>query len=237
MPVAQPTQGGVSGAFSRLGEQAVDGIIILIEVHQLDESDVDLPDGVPVVVVVDSGARYDYPVVDTDQAQGARLATEHLLALGHKTVWHIAGPPWSYAAERRQRSWRETLERHGRVAPTVLIGDWTSGSGYRLGTTLSKELNATAVFVANDQMALGLLRALHEAGRQVPKEISVVGFDDIGEAADYWPPLTTVRQSFAEVGRRSVDALVGEIRSGTHRHKPVHVSTELIIRNSTSTRR
>lgn len=233
LPVLDATQGAVSNAFTRLGQQAVDGVIILIEAYKLDEAEVLLPEGLPVVVV-DSSALYDYPVVDTDQAQGARLATEHLLDLGHKTVWHLGGPPYSFAATRRRRSWQQTLKRRGCVVPAALVGDWSAGSGYDAGRKLAADPDVTAVFAANDQMALGLLRALHEAGRAVPDDVSVVGFDDVEEAAHFWPPLTTVRQQFAEVGRLSVDSLIGEIQAGEHHHQPVSVGTELIIRNSTA---
>ena len=91
----------------------------------------------------------------------------------------------------------------------------------------------TAIFAANDQMALGLLRALHEHGRTVPDDVSVVGFDDMEEAAQFWPPLTTVRQTFADIGRRSVDTLLAEIHATNH-HAPQAVPTELIIRSSTA---
>jgi DNA-binding LacI/PurR family transcriptional regulator len=233
LPVLHATQGAVSSAFNRLDEQAVDGVIILIEAHQLDEAEVLLPEGLPVVVV-DSSAHYDYPIVDTDQAQGARQATEHLLDLGHETVWHIAGPPSSFSAARRRRAWERTLTDRGRPVPTALVGDWSAGSGYVAGRQLADNDAVTAVFAANDLMALGLLQALHERGRPVPDEVSVVGFDDMEEAAHFWPPLTTIRQSFAEVGRRSVDALISEIQSGEHRHQPVSVGTELVVRSSTA---
>lgn len=233
MQVTRPTQGEVTGAFGRLDEQAVDGVVILIEQHQLDESEIELPQGLPVVVI-DSSAHYDYPVVDTDQAQGAASATSHLLDLGHHTVWHIAGPPQSYAAGRRQNSWRATLERAGREVPPVLTGDWSSRSGYEHGLRLAADPAVTAVFTANDQMALGLLRALHERGRAVPGEVSVVGFDDMDEAAHFWPPLTTVRQSFEEVGRQAVAALLAEIATDVRGAASVSVPTELVIRASTA---
>src|SRR6266545_4770456 len=233
LPVLDVNQRAVTNAFSRLGEQAVDGVIILIEAHTLDEAGVLLPEGLPVVVI-DSSAHYDYPIVDTDQAQGARLATEHLLDLGHETVWHLAGPPSSFSAARRRRSWQETLTDRGRAVPPVLVGDWSAGSGYDAGRKLAADDEVTAVFAANDEMALGLLRALHERGRPVPGDVSVVGFDDMEAAAQFWPPLTTVRQSFGEVGRRSVDALISEILAGEHRHQPVSVATELVIRDSTA---
>ena len=233
VPVLDVTQSAVTNAFSRLGEQAVDGVIILIEAHTLDEAGVRLPHGLPVVVV-DSSAHYDYPIVDTDQRQGARLATEHLLGLGHATVWHLGGPPTSFAADRRRRSWEQTLIDHGREVPPVYDGDWSATSGYEAGCRLAEDDQVTAVFVANDQMALGLLRALYERGLAVPDDVSVVGFDDMEEAAHFWPPLTTVRQTFAEVGRQSVDALIAEIHSGEHHKVPVAVPTELIIRKSTA---
>ena len=100
LPVLDATADAVTTAFERLGEQYVDGVIIQVEAHLLDAVEIVLPEGLPVVVV-DSSAHYDYPIVDTDQVQGARLATEHLLDLGHSTVWHIAGPPASFAADRR----------------------------------------------------------------------------------------------------------------------------------------
>ena len=90
------------------------------------------------------------------------------------------------------------------------------------------------MFAANDQMALGLLSALHERSRRVPDDVSVVGFDDIEEAAHFWPSLTTIHQSFDQVGRRSVEALIKEIQSGVHEHQEVLVPTELVVRASTA---
>ena len=233
LPVLDVNQSAVTNAFSRLGEQAVDGVIILIEAHTLDEAGVLLPEGLPVVVI-DSSAHYDYPIVDSNQAQGARLATEHLLGLGHRTVWHLGGPPTSFSADRRRRSWELTLTQHGCEVPPVLDGDWTSGSGYVAGRQMAANPEVTAVFAANDQMALGLLRALHERGRAVPGDVSVVGFDDMEEAQHFWPPLTTIRQNFADVGRLSVDALIREIQAGEHHHDPVAVPTKLVVRSSTA---
>ncbi|MFF1820748.1 LacI family DNA-binding transcriptional regulator [Kribbella sp. NPDC058245] len=233
IPLLDADQGKVTGAFTRLQEQAVDGIIILIEAHQLDEAEIHLPAGLPVVVV-DSSAHYDYPIVDTDQAQGARLATEHLLDLGHQTVWHLGGPPTSFAATRRRRSWEETLVSRGCPVPPVLVGDWSAASGYDVGRQLAADPAVTAVFAANDEMALGLLRALHEQHRDIPGDVSVVGFDDQESAAQFWPPLTTIRQSFADVGRQAVDALIAELASREHHHQPVSVPTELVIRSSTA---
>jgi len=232
IPVGLPTQDNVLGAFTRLGELAVDGVIVIIEVHLLDSSTVALPPGVHAVVV-DSDAGDRYPVVDTDQADGARQAVRHLLELGHRTVWHVAGPAESFASERRANAWRHVLEEAGRRVPPIERGDWSAESGYRAGRRLAGRGDCTAIFAANDQMALGVLRALHERGRSVPGEVSVVGFDDLPDAAAYLPPLTTVHQDFAEVGRRCVQALLRQIRDEPADPGTDLVPTRLVIRSST----
>ncbi|CAG7645833.1 Transcriptional regulator, LacI family [Actinacidiphila bryophytorum] len=233
LPVAVPTQDSVRGAFTRLGELAVDGIVILMEVHLLDAVTVALPPNAHVVVA-DSNAGDRYCVVDTDQVGGARAAVEHLLGLGHRTVWHVAGPADSFSAERRVGAWRSALEAGGRAVPAPLRGDWSAQSGYRAGLRLAEEADCTAVFVANDQMALGVLRALHERGRRVPQDISVVGFDDIPETASFLPPLTTVHQDFSEVGRRCVDGVLRQIRNNQEETGTTLVPTRLVVRQSTA---
>ncbi|WP_328340968.1 LacI family DNA-binding transcriptional regulator [Micromonospora sp. NBC_00421] len=222
MPVATPTQHGVLGAFTRLGELAVDAVIVVMEVHLLDAAMFVLPPGVHVVVV-DSDAGDRYSVVDTDQADGARQAVQHLLDLGHHTVWHVAGPPESFAAGRRATAWRCVLEGAGRPVPSMYRGDWSAESGYRAGLLLADEASCTAVFAGNDQMALGVLRALHEKQRIVPRDISVIGFDDIPDSASFIPPLTTIHQDFAEVGRRCVETALRQIRN-----QPVEPGTSLV---------
>ena len=233
LPVATPTQDGVLGAFTRLGELAVDAVIGVMEVHLLDAATVILPPGVQVVVV-DSDAGDRYTVVDTEQADGARQAVQHLLDLGHRTVWHVAGPSESFAAERRAAAWRAVLEAAGRPVPALCRGDWSADSGYRAGLALADEAECTAVFAANDQMALGLLRAFHERGRVVPDDISVVGFDDIPDGASFIPPLTTVHQDFAEVGRRCVEIALRQIRNQPAEPGTTLVPTRLVVRNSTA---
>ncbi|MFE4060414.1 LacI family DNA-binding transcriptional regulator [Streptomyces sp. NPDC059096] len=233
LPVAMPTQDQVRGAFTRLGELAVDAIIVIMEVHLLDAATVTLPPNVGVVVA-DSNAGDRYSVVDTDQAGGAREAVSHLLGLGHSTVWHLAGPEESFAAQRRADAWRATLREAGRPVPPPLRGDWSAESGYRAGLLLAAEPECTAVFAANDQMALGLLRALHESGRAVPGEVSVVGFDDIPDAGSYMPPLTTVHQDFAEVGRRCVEGALRQIHTHEEERGTTLVPTRMVIRGSTA---
>ncbi|WP_171783108.1 LacI family DNA-binding transcriptional regulator [Isoptericola halotolerans] len=232
IPVAAPTQDGVNGAFTRMGELAVDAVILLMEVHLLDAASISLPTDVPVVVA-DSDAGDRYPVVDTDQAAGSRAAVEHLLGLGHRTVVHLAGPSESFSAQRREDAWRRTLLDAGREVPEVHRGDWSAASGYEAGRRIARS-DATAVFAANDQMALGLLRALDEAGRPVPGDVSVVGFDDLPDAVAYMPPLTTVHQDFAEVGRLCVAGVLRQMADHTLPRGRTLVPTRLVERASTA---
>lgn len=234
VPVASPSVEGIHDAFTRLGELAVDAAILLMEVHLFDSSTIPLLPTALEVIVVDSDATHRYSVVDTEQADGARQAVEHLLGLGHHTVWHVTGPQQSYASERRAAAWRETLMAHDRPVPDPLHGDWSTESGYRAGIRLADEPHCTAVFVANDEMALGVLRAFDERGRRVPQDVSVIGFDDIDMAASFQPPLTTVHQDFAEVGRRCVQQLLDGLRTpGNERHTSL-VPVRLIERQSTA---
>ncbi|MDX5568185.1 LacI family DNA-binding transcriptional regulator [Streptomyces sp. ID05-04B] len=233
LPVAVPTSDEVRGAFSRLEELAVDAVIVIMEVHLLDAATVKLPPHVQVVVV-DSDAGDHYTVVDTDQAGGTRTAVQHLLDLGHRTVWHLGGPADSFAAQRRADAWRAALAEAGRPAPPLVRGDWSAESGYRAGLELAAHEECTAVFVANDQMALGLLRALHEGGRRVPEDVSVIGFDDIPEASSFLPPLTTLYQDFAEVGRLCVRAVLRKMRPDGAEHGTTLVPTRLVLRQSTA---
>jgi DNA-binding LacI/PurR family transcriptional regulator len=233
MPINDPTLRGVSGAYQRLSAQAVDGALIILEARFLDRAEFVLPPGIPVVVV-DSGAGPGYTVVDTDQALGARQATGHLLGLGHRQVWHIAGPETSFSAAHRADSWERTLREAGITPPEVLRGDWTCDSGYAHGLALGRRPDVTAIFAANDEMALGVMRALHELGRDIPGDVSVVGFDDMGTAGSFWPPLTTVRQDFAAVGRLSIRKLLRKVSDPAISNDTTIVPTELVIRRSTA---
>lgn len=194
----------VAGAFARLHDPGIDGAIVLNEATAAARA-VPAPAGL-ALVVVDSPVDAGHSLVQTDHAAGARAATRHLAALGRGPVWHLAGPAGSFAAAERERGWREIV---GPAAPPILRGDWSAASGHAAAAALPAD--ARALFVANDQMALGALRALAEAGRRVPGDVAVVGFDDVADAADYLPPLTTVRQDFDALGAAAVDALVARI--------------------------
>ncbi|MCP1427855.1 DNA-binding LacI/PurR family transcriptional regulator [Microbacterium foliorum] len=218
----------VADAFERLSEQEVDGAIVLNEASALVPA-ADRPAGLRLVVV-DAPATADLAVVHSDHVGGAAAATAHLLEIGHPTVHHLAGPADSFAAGERERGWRDTLVAAG-VEPTPIVrGDWTAEAGFLAGEAL---LAASAVFCANDQMALGLLRALADAGRRVPEDVSVIGFDDVPDAANYRPPLTTIRQDFTALAHRAVGLLVAEIEGTPGAEASAVVPTLLVERAST----
>ena len=221
----------VVSAVERLRAQGVDGILVIAPQESASQAILHLPQDVPVVAA-EAGPGESVPLVAVDQVEGARLATQHLLELGHRTVWHISGPSDWLEAQDRVDGWRSTLEAAGAAPPPVLVGDWSARAGHELGSKLGDDV--TAVFVANDQMALGVLRSLHEAGRRIPADISVVGFDDIPEAEYFTPPLTTVRQNFNEMGRRSLLLLLEQIESRSRAPVRETVPPELIVRASTT---
>ncbi|WEG10606.1 LacI family DNA-binding transcriptional regulator [Microbacterium horticulturae] len=214
-------------AFERLRDQGVDGAVVLNEAT-VPAQGAAVPDDLHLVVV-DAPAADRFDVVQTAHALGAQEATRHLLGLGHRTVHHLAGPAGSFSADERERGWRAALAEAGAETPEPLRGDWTAASGHLRGRELPAD--ATAVFAANDQMALGLLRALASGGRRVPEDVSVVGFDDVADAADYRPPLTTVRQDFDALGARAVDVLVSRIEAPAAPQLAV-IPAHLVVRDS-----
>jgi len=171
--------------------------------------------------------------VAIDNAAGAAAATRHLLSLGHRTVYHVAGPLSCLDAKERVDGWRQTLREAGAPEPGVLAGDWSASSGYELGGLLATgEPGLTAVFCGNDTMALGVIRALSERGLRVPGDVSVIGFDDVPEAGYYLPPLTTVRQDFGVLGRQALSTLVDRMSGAIPAGLRVRVAPELIVRAS-----
>lgn len=225
--------GSVERAVNRLEHQGVEGIVVVAPLASIGESLATMARHLPLVAI-ESSLEGTVPVIAVDQIAGARVATEHLLALGHPTVWHVAGPGHFYEAQERVVGWSGALESAGAEIPPLLHGDWSPGTGYDAGLILGRMPDVTAVFVANDSMAVGVLRALRESGRALPGDVSVVGFDDIPEAGYFSPPLTTVRQPFEEVGRRSLKALLAQIDTGDTTPDRQVIEPELLIRESTA---
>lgn len=221
-------------ALERLVDHAVEGLIVLAPqeatLRQLGHLPVKLP-----MVTVHSTSPADDHGLSVDQVAGARLATRHLLELGHRTVAHVAGPAGWVESKERIRGFRTEMAKWGLDASRIVTGDWTSDSGFRIGQELVAEDPPTAIFSSNDQMALGLMHACREQGIRVPEDISIVGFDDMPDAAHFAPPLTTVRQDFPELGRRCVAHLLAQLDVPVE-EAPRTVVPELVVRQSTGSR-
>ncbi len=211
--------------------QDVAGLIVLGQ-GAADLDRVRTPGRIPVVVADSRPSAL--PAVGFDQGGGAHLAVAHLLGLGHRSVHLLAGPVASLQATQREEAWRATLMAADRPVPEPVYGDWTPASGYWAGQRLAADESVTAVFAANDEMAMGLLRALHEAGRRVPQDVSVAGFDDV-VAGYLWPPLTTVHQDFSALGENLVRLLLRQIDPALVAGEEVTtlVPARLVVREST----
>jgi DNA-binding LacI/PurR family transcriptional regulator len=218
-------------AVDRFLGQGIEGIVVIATVDTAVAALAHVPPQVPLVAV-GCGTRAPVTSVAIDNTAGAAAATRYLLGLGHQTVYHVAGPASCLDAEERVDGWRLALREAGAAEPEVLVGDWSSSSGYELGTRLVPEPGLTAVFCGNDTMALGVIRALTERGLRVPEDVSIVGFDDVPEAGYYRPPLTTVRQDFGEVGRQALSTLVDRMSGVIPAWPRVRVAPELIVRAS-----
>lgn len=186
--------------------------------------------GIPALVVK-AEPEDDFFTVSVDQRAGAALAAKHLIDLGHREVIHIAGPLDWLDARGRESEWRVCLERAGLAVRDTVVGDWTSDFGYRFARSV--DVDFTAVFAANDRMALGVIHALHERGIRVPDDVSVVGFDDVPDARHFLPPLTTVRQDFRALGTLSVTTLLSELE-GIEVPRRTLLEPELMVRASTA---
>jgi DNA-binding LacI/PurR family transcriptional regulator len=229
--LTEMSRDALDGAVEHLMTVGVEGMVMIaahdaaLEIVRAQRS------GPPFVVVEGQLDRSNTAVVGVDQVAGARAATEHLLHLGHREIVHVSGPlDWTEARSRLQ-GWRSAMHDAGVRPAEPILGDWSSRSGFAAGQAVCDMPDVTAVFTANDQMAIGVLRALHECGRFVPDDVSVIGFDDIPEAEFLIPPLTTVRQDFAAVGMRAIEAL----RLLMNGHSPTAdlLEPSLVVRAST----
>jgi len=231
VPLSEITLTELRSALDHLARQSVEAIVMiaaqeeaLAVVHSADA-------GLPLIVVEGdlSGRGLS---VGVDQIDGARQATRHLIDLGHRAIVHVSGPMTWTEAKGRRTGYEAALRDAGLAVPDQhWEGDWTPARGYEIGRELARRGDATGVFVANDQMAIGVLHAFAEAGVRVPEDVSVVGFDDIPEAGYLNPALTTIRQDFQAVGQRAID-LVTTTLNGTPASVPL-LPPELIIRKST----
>lgn len=211
----------------------VDGLLVINPFA--DERHRYLPTNTPTVLI---GARPRAEAADSvalDDVAAGRMATEHLLALGHRTIAMVTGPHVEDCTQDRQAGYCMALEAAGLpLLPELIVeGDWTPQSGYDgLWTLFSRQQSFTALFAQNDLMAIGALRAAHDCGRKVPNELSVIGVDDIPLAAHVEPPLTTLRQDFAALGCEAVRLLFDVIADPSKQAEHVRQRPEMVIRAS-----
>ncbi|MDB1088261.1 LacI family DNA-binding transcriptional regulator [Streptomyces sp. ACA25] len=223
---------------NNLRARASDGVILVTsalepvlhkELHRL---------GVPIVVVDPAGSpALDAPTVGATNWAGGMAATEHLLGLGHTRIGFIGGPPRLMCSRARMDGHRAALEAAGVPADDDLTvpGDFYHASGFTgCNTLMDLPVPPTAIFAASDQMALGAIEALRCRGLRVPQEVSVVGFDDLPEMRWSAPPLTTVRQPLAEMGKMAARTVLRKARGEEIDSPRVELATELMIRASTA---
>lgn len=183
--------------------------------------------------------RPDIPILSIDNYAGGVMATQHLLDQGRKHIAHLSGPLDWWEARQRKKAWQDTLKKAGyKVEERFSVeGNWSTSSGH---TAFQQLRNAypemDAIFVANDQMALSILRTACENGIRVPDDLAVVGFDDLAESAYFWPALTTIKQNQHELGGRAVSELVDRIEKTRNNQsmelQNILIAPELILRQS-----
>jgi DNA-binding LacI/PurR family transcriptional regulator len=222
----------IKSGLDYLLSQSVEALVVIAPQVRVFDVINDLALSVPFITLEATGRNPGRHSLSVDQVAGARLATKHLIDLGHTEIMHISGPQDWIEAEARMQGFLDEISEADLRTRAPILGDWSAHFGYYAGLELLRFRDFTAVFAGNDQMALGFIHACRDMGLDVPGDISVVGFDDVPEAAHFYPPLTTVRQNFAEVGRRAVSLLLTELSAGdVPEHVPV--APELIVRSST----
>lgn len=220
----------IPAGLAHLMAQNIEGLVVIAPQVRVLRALAALSPDIPYVTLqsteVDPGH-----ALSVDQIAGGRLATRHLLELGHRQIFHVAGPQDWIEAEARMRGFLDELNAWDAPVTPPVLGDWTAEFGYYAGRELLRVRDFTAIFASNDQMALGLMHAVRDAGLDCPRDVSIVGFDDVPEARHYWPLLTTVRQDFAELGRRCVERL---LNPPTSAETPSVVAPHLVVRASTA---
>jgi DNA-binding LacI/PurR family transcriptional regulator len=188
------------------------------------------------IVAVDSDLGYKCPAIYINQERGSRIATQHLIQLGHKKIAYLRGPLLWRAAELRFKGWLKELKAAGLDPGPVITGNWTAESGFETTQKLVARHRGeySALVVANDQMALGAIRALEESGIHIPQTISVVGFDDIPEAAFFRPPLSTIKQDFAALASSSVKCLMSQLNQSKKAVRLQTLQPTFVERESTA---
>jgi len=205
---ADTTKESLRLAIQRIQRWQVDGVLVITPTLSASYDELAALRHMPVVQI-DPQQGSPFPSVAIDQRLGSEMVTEYLIHLGHQHICEIRGPQDWFGAVARHEGWLETMQRHGLEPGESVEGNWTAKSGYDAAQALLASGEVfTALVVGNDQMALGAVHALNAASYRVPEDVSIVGFDDIPEAAYFNPPLTTIRQDFAALGRLGMEYLI-----------------------------
>ena len=218
-------------AMFRLLDQGLAGMVVISARKEgLDEL-VEMANGIPLVFCKAGPDRYGYRI-KLENETAAYRATHQLLSLGHKKIAHFSGPKGLIDSDDRRRGFEKAMKEAGLKPEMIYEGDWSADSGYKLGKDLiSSGKSFTAVFAGNDKMALGLIHALNQKSLEVPRDVSIIGFDDLEESKHFRPALTTVRQDFTEFGSRAIAMLQAQI-AGEKEPRFEAMNPELVIRNS-----
>jgi len=234
--VEKPGLEACKAAINSLLSQRVDGLIVNIPLENEDAQAVQSVCGGVPVLFLDVSPDLPAHHIIFDPFEGARLGVDHLVNLGHRDIALLTGPLASVSARLRFEGWQQQLAHHQLHATAVLHGDWSSLSGYEQTLRLLQgKTTPGAILVANDQMALGALRAFSEAGLKVPGQMSVIGYDDTEDSACFIPPLTTIKQDFKVLGRASVTRLMSLISGGDEDYASQMLPVTLVERKTTAT--
>ncbi|MEW1921057.1 LacI family DNA-binding transcriptional regulator [Pseudarthrobacter oxydans] len=232
--VEKPDEESVQAALDTLDDTGVGGIIVIAPHVEMAAAVWNASFRVPVEMIA-AGAS-STPNVFTyseNQELGARLATQHLIDLGHTDIAHIAGSMDWFDGRVRKRGWEAALRDAGLPQGLCIEGDWSPRWAYETGLKLVREGRVPqAIFAASDHTALGLIRAFAENGVRVPEDVSIVGFDDIEGSDFFLPPLTTVRQDFAALATMSMEVLTGAMEGREVDRTPI--APTLVVRNSST---
>lgn len=225
-------QGNLQAAIDQLKGQGIDALCVIAPRSSSLSALRRLSIGAPVLVIkADNDPTFLTTAVD--QQHGASLVVDHLAELGHRDILHLSGPlDWLDARARERAFHTRSKEWKLRERP-IVVGDWSADFAYDYATSLKRRPEYTAIFAANDEMALGLMHGFAGRGIAVPDELSIVGFDDLPLAAHFLPPLTTVRQDFGLLGSKAVAALISAAE-GREVPKRTKLQAALVVRESTA---
>ena len=184
------------------------------------------------IVIVDTEPSKKFDAVNIENFIGGKIATQHLIELGHKNIVHLTGPTSGYEGEQRRQGYEDAM-RESKLKSEVIEGDWSIETGYAIGREIAaRKVRPTAIFTSNDHQALGVIKAFGENKIRVPQDISIVGFDNIPEAAYFSPALTTIHQDFDQLGKLAIERMLIQLKEPA-KHEALTIAPTLIVREST----